>query len=58
MVEDISSDTIVGVSCAILVALFMLQPLGIHRLASIFAPIVIIWLLFLAVFGIYVSYDT
>lgn len=50
---DISSGTIIGATCAILVALFIAQPLGIHKLASGFAPVVIIWLLFNAVFGIY-----
>jgi KUP system potassium uptake protein len=49
----ITQGTIIGSSCAILVALFLVQPFGIHRLASSFAPIVIIWLLFNAVFGIY-----
>ncbi|KAK6007588.1 hypothetical protein QM012_004402 [Aureobasidium pullulans] len=51
--ETISSSTIIGVSCAILILLFLLQPLGIQKLASCFAPIVIIWLLFNASFGIY-----
>ncbi|KAH0349342.1 putative potassium transporter, partial [Aureobasidium melanogenum] len=51
--ESISSSTIIGVSCAILILLFLLQPLGIQKLASCFAPIVIIWLLFNASFGIY-----
>ena len=46
---------VVGTSCGILVVLFLLQPFGITRLASSFAPIVIIWLLFNLVFGIYVS---
>ncbi|KAB2572761.1 Potassium transporter [Lasiodiplodia theobromae] len=51
--EDIGTDTIVGVSCAILVLLFMLQPLGISRLASGFAPVVIVWLLLNFCFGVY-----
>ncbi|KAG9654057.1 putative potassium transporter, partial [Aureobasidium melanogenum] len=51
--EKIGSPTIIGVSCAILVLLFLLQPLGVQKLASCFAPIVIIWLLFNASFGIY-----
>jgi len=49
----ISNGIVVGVSCAILVLLFLLQPFGVTKLASSFAPIVIIWLLFNAVFGIY-----
>ncbi|KAK6864581.1 potassium transporter 12 [Apiospora arundinis] len=56
---DISSSTIVGTTCGILVLLFVLQPLGTSKLASSFAPIVIIWLAFNASFGIYnlVKYD-
>jgi KUP system potassium uptake protein len=50
---NIGNGTIVGVSCAILVVLFVIQPFGTTKLASSFAPIVIIWLLFNAVFGIY-----
>lgn len=57
--SDISSSTIVGTSCGIIILLFAVQPLGTSRLASIFAPIVILWLAFLASFGIYnlVKYD-
>ncbi|KAK5134154.1 hypothetical protein LTR08_006929 [Meristemomyces frigidus] len=50
---DITSATIVGISCAIIVLLFVIQPIGIHRLSSAFAPIVVIWLLFNGCFGIY-----
>lgn len=55
----ITNATIVGVSCAILVVLFLIQPFGTTKLASGFAPIVIVWLLFNLVFGIYnlVIYD-
>lgn len=52
---DISKGTVVGVSCAILVILFFIQPFGTTKLASSFAPIVIVWLLFNFAFGIYVS---
>lgn len=51
--EDISSSTIVGTSCGILILLFVIQPLGTSKLASAFAPIVIIWLGFNGAFGIY-----
>lgn len=51
---DLGTSTIVGVSCAILVLLFMAQPLGIARLASGFAPVVVIWLLLNLIYGIYV----
>ncbi|KAI9727857.1 MAG: hypothetical protein M1834_007903 [Cirrosporium novae-zelandiae] len=50
---DISGGTIIGVSCAILILLFLLQPFGTSKLASLFSPIVIIWLSFNAAFGIY-----
>ncbi|KAL9059164.1 MAG: hypothetical protein Q9162_001382 [Coniocarpon cinnabarinum] len=50
---DISSGTIIGVSCAILILLFLCQPLGITKLGSAFAPIVIIWMLLNFSFGAY-----
>ncbi|CAF9922130.1 hypothetical protein IMSHALPRED_005358 [Imshaugia aleurites] len=50
---DISSSTIVGTTCAILICLFLIQPLGTSKIGSAFAPIVIIWLLFNFSFGIY-----
>jgi KUP system potassium uptake protein len=50
---NISSATIVGTTCAILVLLFAIQPFGTMRIASTFAPIVIIWLTFNAICGIY-----
>jgi KUP system potassium uptake protein len=50
---DISQSTIIGSSCGIIVVLFLVQPFGITKLASCFAPIVIVWLLFNFVFGIY-----
>lgn len=54
---DLGTDLIVGVSCAIIVLLFLLQPLGISRLAKGFAPIVVVWLLLNFCFGIYVSLE-
>jgi KUP system potassium uptake protein len=56
-VPDIETNTIVGISCAILIVLFLIQPLGITKLGTTFAPIVVMWLLFNMVFGIYVSGD-
>ncbi|KAK4560481.1 hypothetical protein LTR86_005678 [Recurvomyces mirabilis] len=50
---DISSGTIVGASCGILILLYLVQPFGIHRISSAFAPVVIIWLFFNGSFGIY-----
>lgn len=50
---DIGSSTIVGVSCALVIFLYALQPFGIHRIGSAWAPIVIVWLSFNFVCGIY-----
>jgi KUP system potassium uptake protein len=50
---NISKATIIGVTDAILVVLFCIQPLGITKISYAFAPIVIIWLAFNAVFGAY-----
>ncbi|TVY88032.1 Potassium transporter [Lachnellula willkommii] len=50
---DISTSTIIGVTCTILVLLFAIQPFGTTKIASTFAPIVIIWLLFNMCCGIY-----
>ncbi|KAL8280080.1 hypothetical protein RQP46_007410 [Phenoliferia psychrophenolica] len=45
-------NSIVGISCAILVVLFIFQFLGTRRVGFTFSPIVAIWLLTLAVSGI------
>jgi KUP system potassium uptake protein len=50
---SISKGTIVGVTVAILILLFLIQPFGTTKIAGAFAPIVIIWLSFNAAFGIY-----
>ncbi len=52
---NITSSTIIGASCGILICLFLIQPLGTSKIGSSFAPIVIIWLIFNLSFGIYVS---
>lgn len=51
--SDIEKSTIIGVTCAILILLFLVQPLGISRLTVVFSPIVIVWLLLNAGFGVY-----
>ena len=50
---NVEGGTIIGISCAILILLFLIQPLGTSKIATGFAPIVVIWLLFNLVFGIY-----
>ena len=53
VVPNISKSTIIGTTAAILILLFLIQPFGTSKIATTFAPIVIIWLAFNAVFGIY-----
>jgi KUP system potassium uptake protein len=50
---NISKGTIIGVTDAILVVLFLLQPLGVSTLSLGFSPIIVIWLLFNFAFGCY-----
>lgn len=50
---SISKATIVGTTAGILILLFAAQPFGTTKIATTFAPIVIVWLAFNAVFGIY-----
>lgn len=50
---NLGTSAIVGISCAILVLLFLVQPFGVHRISFVFAPIIIIWLVFNGAFGIY-----
>ncbi|KAH8690454.1 putative potassium transporter [Talaromyces proteolyticus] len=56
---NLSSSAVIGASCAIIVLVYAIQPLGTGKLAVTFAPIVIIWLAFNLGFGIYnlVHYD-
>lgn len=51
--SDIDKSTIIGVTCAILILLFVVQPLGISKLTIVFSPIVMVWLLLNAGFGVY-----
>ncbi|KAJ6102681.1 hypothetical protein N7486_005108 [Penicillium sp. IBT 16267x] len=56
---NLDNSVVIGISCGILVLIFLVQPFGIHRIASTFAPIVIVWMFFNLTFGIYnlVTYD-
>ena len=44
---------VVLLSCAVLVGLFTLQHWGTRRVAFLFAPVVVLWLLLLAALGVY-----
>ncbi|WKT53986.1 Potassium transporter [Fusarium oxysporum f. sp. vasinfectum] len=50
---NLGTSAIVGISCGILVALFLIQPFGTSKIGTAFAPIVTIWLLFNLCAGIY-----
>ncbi|KAJ8621435.1 hypothetical protein MRB53_029964 [Persea americana] len=43
----------VPTACAILVGLFTLQHFGTHKIGFIFAPVVVLWLLFISGVGLY-----
>lgn len=50
---DLHDHVIILVSCIILVGLFALQHYGTHRVAFIFAPVVIAWLFCISSIGVY-----
>ena len=50
---NMGRSAIVGISCGILVALFLVQPFGTSKIGTAFAPIVTIWLLFNLCAGVY-----
>lgn len=52
-IEDFSYAAVVGIACAIMIGLFALQHRGTHRVAFLFGPIVILWLLCISVVGVY-----
>lgn len=45
--------TVVLIACALLVGLFVLQHRGTNKVAFLFAPIMILWLLSIATVGVY-----
>ena len=51
--SNITNGQIVGATCGILILLYTIQPFGLTKLATSFAPIIIIWLGFVGGFGIY-----
>lgn len=52
-VPSLSNSVVVGVTCAILVALFVAQRYGSNAVGVSFAPIVVVWLSANAAIGIY-----
>ncbi|KAJ4410771.1 hypothetical protein N0V91_001699 [Didymella pomorum] len=51
--RDISKSTIIGVTCTILVLLFLAQPFVNNRFSKAFSPVVIVWLALNSAFGMY-----
>lgn len=51
--DNVSKSTIIGISCALLVLLFLAQPFGTSKFSVVFSPIVLIWLALNAGFGIF-----
>lgn len=49
----ISKGAIIGITDGILILLFLVQPFGITKITFAFSPVIIIWLAFNAIFGIY-----
>ncbi|XP_022148165.1 potassium transporter 4 [Momordica charantia] len=49
----LTSGTLLLIACAILIGLFALQHCGTHKVAFMFAPLVIIWLLSIFSIGMY-----
>ncbi|OJD11175.1 potassium uptake protein [Emergomyces pasteurianus Ep9510] len=55
-----ATHTVVAIACVLIVLLFALQPFGTSKLSSFFAPVVIVWLIFNVVSGVYnlLAYDS
>ncbi|KAL4202659.1 hypothetical protein AMTRI_Chr02g264740 [Amborella trichopoda] len=51
--HKLDNGVVVVISCVVLVGLFALQHHGTHKVAFMFAPIVIVWLLCIGTIGIY-----
>jgi hypothetical protein len=49
----LSSNAVIGITCAILVALFAIQSWGTQRVGVLFAPTIALWLLSNVLVGIY-----
>ncbi|KAK9115120.1 hypothetical protein Syun_021917 [Stephania yunnanensis] len=43
----------VPIACVVLIGLFALQHFGTHKIGFIFAPVIVLWLLFIASIGLY-----
>ena len=49
----LSQPAIIGITIAVLIMLFAVQRLGSGRVSVVFAPVILVWLLFNAGLGVY-----
>ncbi|KAG5294344.1 potassium transporter hak-1 [Histoplasma ohiense] len=56
---NIETHTLVPIACVLIIFLFALQPFGTSKLSIFFTPIVIVWLMFNVISGVYnlLAYD-
>ncbi|EEF49860.1 potassium transporter 5 [Ricinus communis] len=52
-IKSLGQDAVVGISIAILVILFSVQRFGTDKVGLSFAPIIVLWFLFISVIGLY-----
>lgn len=52
-VTDMNNSVVIVIACVLLVGLSVLQHRGGHKVAFMFSPIIILWLLLITVIGIY-----
>ncbi|KAF2404991.1 potassium transporter [Trichodelitschia bisporula] len=50
---ELATSTVIAITCALLVVLFAIQPIGVSKIGGAFAPIIIVWLLFNFSFGVF-----
>ncbi|KAJ8768531.1 hypothetical protein K2173_022632 [Erythroxylum novogranatense] len=51
--KDFHHGTVIVITCYLLIGIFVLQYCGAHRVAFTFSPIIILWLLSIAIIGTY-----
>lgn len=59
VITTVKTSTVVGATCGTLVFLFLIQPFGTTKVASSFAPIVVVWLGWIGGIGLFnlIKYD-
>ena len=59
VITTVKTSTVVGATCGTLVLLFLIQPFGTTKIASTFAPIVVLWLGWVGGIGLFnlIKYD-